>query len=54
MSNEISSLVVRIDKELHKQMKATCAINDVSIRDYITNLIKKDMQERNKQNKIEK
>lgn len=54
MSNEVSSLVVRIDKELHKQVKATCAINGISIRDYITNLIKKDIQERNKYNKVEK
>ena len=51
MSDNTSSLVVRIDKELHKQMKATCAIEDISIKEYITNLIKEDLQKRNKQNK---
>ena len=51
MSDNLSSLVVRIDKELHKQIKAACAIDDMSIREYITNLIKKDMQNRNEQNK---
>lgn len=51
MSNERSSLVIKIDKELHKQIKATCALNDISIRDYIVELVEKDMQKRNKQNK---
>ncbi len=51
MANERSSLVVKIDKELHKQIKATCAVDDISIRDYIIRLVEKDMQERNKQNK---
>ena len=50
---ELSSLVVRIDKELHKQIKATCAVDGISIRDYIIRLVEKDMQERNKQNKNE-
>lgn len=51
MANNLSSLVVRIDKELHKQMKATCAVNDISIKDYITKLIENDMQKQNKQDK---
>lgn len=49
MTNERSSLVIRIDRELHKQIKATCAIDGISIRDYIIGLVKKDMQARNKQ-----
>lgn len=53
MTNELSSLVVRIDKELHKQIKATCAVKDISIKDYITKLIEKDMSEQNKQIKNE-
>lgn len=53
VTNERSSLVVKIDKELHKQIKAACAVNDISIRDYIIGLIEKDMQKRNKQNKNE-
>ena len=51
VADELSSLVVRIDKELHKQIKATCAVDGISIRDYIIRLVEKDMQERNKQNK---
>lgn len=46
MSEQISSLVVKINKELHKQIKATCAMNDISIRDYIVQLVEKDLQER--------
>ena len=49
--NEQSSLVIKIDKELHKQIKATCAINEISIKDYIVMLVEKDMKERN--NKVE-
>lgn len=49
VANERSSLVVKIDRELHKQIKATCAIDGISIRDYIIGLVKKDMQKRNKQ-----
>ena len=52
LNKEVSSLVVKIDKDLHKKMKATCAINEISIRDYITNLIKNDIQDENR--KIEK
>ncbi len=51
MADNLSSLVIKIDKELHKQMKATCVVNDISIKDYITKLIEKDMQEQNKQDK---
>ena len=46
MSEQIISLVVKINKELHKQIKATCAMNDISIRDYIVQLVEKDLQER--------
>lgn len=53
VADELSSLVVRINKELHKQIKATCAVDGISIRDYIIRLVEKDMQERNKQNKNE-
>lgn len=51
MADNLSSLVVRIDKELHKQLKASCAVNDISIKDYITKLIEKDMQKHNNQDK---
>lgn len=53
MAEERSSLVIKLDKELHKQIKANCAVDGISIRDYIIGLVKKDMQERNKQNKHE-
>lgn len=36
---KLSSLVIKIDKELHKQLKATCAINDISIREYVIEAI---------------
>ena len=48
MTDEYSSLVIKINKELHKQIKATCAVNGISIKEYITRLVEKDMQEQNK------
>ena len=45
MSQETTTLVVRIDKDLHKKMKAACAVNDISIKDYVVGLIKKDMEQ---------
>ena len=51
MANEWSSLVVRIDKDLHRKIKAACAIDGTSIKDYIIKLLEKDMQERDSKNK---
>lgn len=45
MSQETTTLVVRIDKDLHRKMKATCVSNDISIKDYVVGLIKKDMEQ---------
>ena len=53
MANELVSLVVRIDRELHKQMKTACIMRDISIRAYITELIRKDLEKQTKQNKKE-
>ena len=47
---EISSLVVKIDKELHQQIKSVCALNDLSIKEYITSLVKEDMRKRKEKN----
>lgn len=45
MSQEVTTLVVKIDKDLHRKMKATCVANDISIKNYIVGLIKKDMEQ---------
>lgn len=50
MTNEISSLVVKVDRELHKKIKATCAVDGISIREYIISLVEKDMKERDEHN----
>lgn len=42
-----SNLVVRIDKELHQQIKIICATKNIQIRDYIIDLIEKDIEKRN-------
>lgn len=44
MDKDLSSLVIRLDKDLHRQIKATCAIKGISIRDYIIELINQDIQ----------
>ncbi len=40
--SERSTLVIKMDKELHKQIKANCAINEISIKDYVIGLVKED------------
>jgi len=44
LANERSTLVIKMDKELHKQIKANCAINEISIRDYVIGLVKEDFK----------
>ncbi len=44
MASERSTLVIKMDRELHKQIKANCAINEISIRDYVIGLVKEDFK----------
>lgn len=38
------NLVVRINDDLHKQLKVYCAEKKISIRDFITNLITNELK----------
>jgi predicted HicB family RNase H-like nuclease len=51
VDEQLSSLVVRIDKDLHKQLKTNCVLEGISIKDYISGLIQKDLEEKNKDGK---
>ncbi len=44
VASERSTLVIKMDRELHKQIKANCAINEISIRDYVIGLVKEDFK----------
>lgn len=48
MSSELSSLVVKVDKELHRKIKMNCAADGVSLKEYILGLIQKDLETREK------
>lgn len=39
----ITRLSIDVSKEVHKKMKIRCIENEVSIRDYVIGLIKKDL-----------
>ena len=40
----MKQLIVKIDDELHKQLKYLAIDNDKSIKDYVTELIRKDLE----------
>ncbi len=44
MVSERSTLVIKMDKELHKQIKANCATNEISIKDYVIGIVKEDFK----------
>lgn len=48
MNENISTLVIKMDKELHRQMKINCATDGISQKAYVIELIKKDMAAREK------
>ena len=42
-------LTISTDKELHKKLKAYCANQGISMKDYIVGLVKKDMNNKDKE-----
>lgn len=42
----MKSLTIRMDDELHKQVKIKTAVDGITIQDYILNLVKKDLEKR--------
>ena len=43
-------LSIRVDEEIHKQMKLYAVEQGITIQDYLTNLIKIDMEKNKKEN----
>lgn len=48
MADTKKSVVVRVTPEFHQQLKMFTVANNISIQDYIVNLIEKDQKERGK------
>lgn len=46
--NEIKSVMLRIDKELHKQARIKCVENDIKFSEYVIQLIKADLEKHKK------
>ncbi|WP_181987625.1 hypothetical protein [[Clostridium] innocuum] len=44
--DEIKSVMLRIDKGLHKQAVLQCVMNDIKFSQYVTELIKADLEKR--------
>lgn len=51
MSEETKRISVQMPAELHKTIKQIVLDNDISIKNYIINLIKADIEEREKNKK---
>lgn len=48
MSDNTSTLVIQIDKQLHREIKAICALDGTTIKSYIQKLVTENIQERKK------
>lgn len=46
ISKGTKNLTVNMDEQLYKKVKVYCAINDIKIKDYIIELIKKDLEKK--------
>lgn len=42
--DEIKSVMLRIDKSLHKQARIKCVENDIKFSQYVTELVKADLE----------
>lgn len=45
---KIKNIAFLVDDELHKQIKVLCAMEGKSIKEYIIELIEKDLEEKKK------
>lgn len=41
--NKLKSIIIRVDPEMHKQLKCFVATKGTTLQDYVLNLIKKDL-----------
>lgn len=44
MEEDLSRITIVLDKQLKKKVVLHCTNNEMSIKDYLTNLIKKDLE----------
>ncbi len=45
MSENKKNIILRVDKDFHKQLKLYVTMNNTTFQDYIVNLIKKDLEQ---------
>lgn len=41
---ELKNLIIRLNKDIHMQVKCNCVRDGVSMNDYVLGLIKKDLK----------
>ena len=45
MSDNRKNIILRVDKEFHRELKIYVTMNNTTFQEYITNLIKKDLEQ---------
>ena len=38
-------VIIELDEEFHKQLKIFCFTNDITLKDYITGCVKRDLED---------
>ena len=41
-------VIIELDEEFHKQLKIFCFTNGITLKDYITGCVKRDLEAKNK------
>ena len=42
-------VIIELNEELHKQLKIFCFMNGITLKDYITSCVKKDLEAKKEQ-----
>lgn len=45
-------VIIELDEEFHKQLKIFCFTNGITLKDYITGCVKRDLETKKEQNTV--
>ena len=45
----MKGVIIELDEEFHKQLKIFCFTNGITLKDYISGCVKKDLESRKKE-----
>ena len=49
MRKYMKRVIIELDEEFHKQLKIFCFTNGITLKDYISGCVKKDLESRKKE-----